>query len=65
MTWTTRTPTQPGWDWARTKPDDMPIVAYIDEHMRVLFPGHDYMMDFSDVADGQWSSEPITEPEDV
>lgn len=63
-TWTTQQPSKPGWYWARTNMNYRAVIAYVDEHRQVLFPGHDYMVDFSEVTDGQWSSEPIKEPEE-
>lgn len=62
MTWTTRTPTQPGWYWQRRDKCEPEIVL-----IYINYSGHLSMcgdrLDHLRIDEYEWSSEPIKEPE--
>jgi hypothetical protein len=64
MTWTTRTPTQPGWYWWRLQRNAPKQVLLVKTDMSVH--GLNGRADHIDeLIDGEWSSEPLGEPEEV
>lgn len=66
MTWTTRTPTQPGYWWFRERTDDLWRVVYVYNSNGGLCVSEDVRAaPISMYSGGEWSSEPIKEPEEV
>lgn len=63
MTWTTRTPTQPGWYWY--KEEEARLVVHVYKTSGPLYVCFGTGSLPIDAVTGEWSSEPIKEPEEV
>ena len=62
MTWTTRTPTQPGLYFYRYSPKHIrQVVEVVRNGCGCLYVELTPLVDYD--KDGQWSSEPIKEPD--
>lgn len=71
MTWTTEKPTKPGWYWCRwvMEDDRGDAVAckldFNDDHVLCLVQEEFDWLPLDEFGEREWSSEPITEPEET